>query len=292
MINFVIPKGSLEAQTLTLLEKSDLPLKRASDRDYNGKILDPRIGRVKILRPQEISRYVEEGYFDLGITGLDWVEENQSKVVIISSLTYAKGGVGSMVKIVLGVDKNLNITSPKQLKPNLKVSTEYPNLTKRYFAKIGLPVIIYLSYGATEAKVPDIVDAVVDVTETGTTLAKNGIQIVDVLLESPAVLIANKTSYRNPQKKKEIEEIKTLLLGVLEAEGKVLIKLNIQRAKLSQILQLIPAMKNPTISHLVNPDYVAVESVISKTEINLLIPQLKSAGAEDIIELPITKVVK
>lgn len=292
MINLVLPKGSLEAQTLTLLEKADLPVKRSSDRDYNAVISDPRIGKVKILRPQEIPQYVADGYFDLGITGLDQIEESGAKVSKIAELKFAKGGTGNMVKIVLAIDKKSKVKTPKDLKPNLRVSTEYPNITKKYFNQLGIPVKIYLSYGATEAKIPDIVDAIVDVTETGNTLSKNGIQIIDVLLESPVVLIANPKSYQNIQKKKEIDEIKTLILGVLEADGKVLIKLNVKKNNLKQVLDIMPALNTPTISNLVNQNYFAVESVVPKSEINLLIPKLKNAGAQDIIELPITKMVK
>lgn len=292
MINFVIPKGSLEEQTLALLEKADLPVKRSSDRDYNVTIPDPRIGKVKILRPQEISRYVEDGYFDLGITGLDWVKENGSKVEEIADLTYAKGGIGNIVKIILAIEAISEVEKPNQLKPGLRVSTEYPNLTKNYFDKLDLPVKIYLSYGATEAKIPDIVDAIVDLTETGSTLKKNGMKIIDVLLESPTVLIANSESYKNPEKKKEIEEIKTLILGALDANGKVLIKLNVGKVNLESVLNILPALKTPTISQLVGDNFFAVESVVPKSEINLLIPRLKDAGAQDILEIPITKVVK
>lgn len=292
MIDFVLPKGSLEAQTLSLLERADLPVKRASERDYNAVISDPRIRKVKILRPQEISQYVEDGYFDLGVTGLDWVEENGSKVVKIAELPYAKSGIGSNVKIILAVDKNTKAKTAKDLPPGLRISTEYPKLTKKYFAKLGIPVKIYLSYGATEAKIPDIVDAIVDITETGATLVKNGMKILDIILESPTVLIANKKSYQDPQKRREIDEISTLILGVIEANGKVLIKLNVIQSKLQQVLDLMPALNTPTISPLVKENYFAIETVVPKAEINLLIPRLKNAGAEGIIELPITKVVK
>lgn len=292
MINLVLPKGSLETQTLALLEKADLSVKRSSDRDYNATISDPRISKVKILRPQEIPQYVADGYFDLGITGLDWVEETGVKVVQISQLQFAKGGIGAVVKIVLAIDKKSAAKRPADLPPYLRISTEYPKLTKRYFTKLGLPVKVYLSYGATEAKIPDIVDAIVDITETGTTLEKNGMKILDVLLESPTVLIANPKSYQNPQKRREIKEITTLILGALEANGKVLIKLNVGENNLKRVLKLLPALKTPTISQLVTSNFFAVESVVPKVEINLLIPKLKSAGASDIIELPITKVIK
>lgn len=292
MIDLVIPKGSLEEQTLALLKKADLAVKRSSDRDYNGAIDDPRIGKVKILRPQEIPQYVEEGYFDLGITGLDQVKESEAKVVKVAELNYAKGGIGSLVKIVLAVDKGSKIKTPKQLKAGLKVSTEYPNLTRKYFKKLGLPVKIYLSYGATEAKVPEIVDAIVELTETGATLAKHGMQIIDTILEAPTVLIANNKSYKDSKKRKEINQIKALLLGSLNAEGKVLIKLNVAERKLKGVLKILPTMKNPTLSKLANPDYYAVESVVPKSEINLLLPKLKEAGARDIIELTINKVIE
>lgn len=290
MIDIVIPKGSLEEQTLLLFRQADLPIKK-TDREYNPKINDPRINKVKILRPQEIPKYVEEGYFDLGITGLDWVYESDSDIVEIADLPYSKQGAGN-VKIVIAVPAtDESIHSAADIKPNSRLSTEYPNLTKAFFDKLGIPVKIIFSYGATEAKVPELVDAVVDLTETGSTLKKNGLKIVDIITESSTKLIANKKSWAEPDKRNDIQEIKTLLLAVIEARGKVLIDLNVHEKNLDAVIEALPAMKKPTVSKLYKSDYYAVETVISKNNINILIPKLKAMGAEDILELNISKIV-
>jgi len=290
MIDIVIPKGSLEEQTLLLFRQADLPIKK-TDREYNPKINDPRINKVKILRPQEIPKYVEEGFFDLGITGLDWVYESNSDIMEIADLPYSKQGAGN-VKIVIAVPAtDESIHSAADIKPNSRLSTEYPNLTKAFFDKLGIPVEIIFSYGATEAKVPELVDAVVDLTETGSTLKKNGLKIVDIITESSTKLIANKKSWDDPDKRNDIQEIKTLLLAVIEARGKVLIDLNVHEKNLEAVIEALPAMKKPTVSKLYKSDYYAVETVISKNNINILIPKLKAMGAEDILELAISKIV-
>lgn len=291
MLNLVLPKGSLEQQTLLLFEDADLPVKRSSDREYSVAIRDPRIDHVKILRPQEIGPYVQKGYFDLGITGLDWVRETGSDVVSVMDMAYNKQGVGAPVKIVLAVSNQSGIDKPEQIPAGWRISTEYPNITRRFFEQLGIPVEVHLSYGATEAKVPEIADAVVEVTETGSTLRKNGMQIIAVLLESTTQLIANRKAYEDPAKRQEIEEIKTLLAGVLTARGKVLIKLNVSEAHLQEVVSIMPGMKAPTVSRLYGTDFYAVEAVTVRSEVNLLIPRLKNAGAEDILEIPISKIV-
>jgi ATP phosphoribosyltransferase len=242
------------------------------------------------LRPQEIPIYVEAGYFDLGITGRDWVLETGSNVKTVAELPYSKRE-SDRVKIVLAVYERSDVNLPAELKPNSKVSTEYPNLTKKYFERLGLPVNIFLSYGATEAKVPDIMDAIVDITETGETIRRSGLKIIDVILESSTVLIANINSYEEEEKRHSIEEIKTLILGAMDAEKRVLIKLNIPQEKLADIITLLPTMKAPSVSKLYNTNYYAVESVVEKEQINELIPKLKRYGAEDILELGINKIV-
>jgi len=290
MLDIVIPKGSLEEQTLLLFKQADLPIKK-TDREYNPQINDPRIKRVKILRPQEIPTYVDQGYFDLGITGLDWIKESGSDVVEVADLPYSKQGAGN-VKIVIAVPQDdMTIKTAADIKPNSRVSTEYPNLTKSYFEKLGIPIEIFFSYGATEAKVPELVDVVVDLTETGSTLRKNGLKIVDVIAESSTKLIANKKSWADPKKRQSIEEIRTLLLAVIEARGKVLIDMNVHKDKLDALVKALPAMKKPTVNQLYKSDYYAVETVVNKNEINILIPKLKSLGAEDILELNISKIV-
>lgn len=289
MISIAIPKGSLEEQTLLLFKQADLEVKKTK-RDYNPTIDDHRIEKVKILRPQEIPIYVEDGYFDIGITGKDWVFENNSDVVEVAELPYSKQGTGT-VRIVLAVPMDLDIENVDAIKPNSKVTTEYPNLTKKFFEDLGIPVKIFFSYGATEAKVPDLMDVVVDITETGSTLRKNGLKIIGTIMESTTKLIANKNSWDNPEKQREIEEIKTLLLGVIDARGKVLLKMNVPAEKLDEVINSLPAMKNPTTSKLYNSDYYAVETVVEKRGVNVLIPKLKSMGVEDILELNISKIV-
>ena len=289
MLDIAIPKGSLEEQTLLLFRQADLEI-RKTDREYNPTVKDPRIKKVKILRPQEIPKYIEEGYFDLGISGRDWVIESGAEVVEVADMFYSKQGEG-IVKIIVAVPDNQNVKSAKDIKPGSRVSTEYPKLTKRFFDDLGIPVDIRYSYGATEAKVPELVDVIVDLTETGSTLRKNGLKIVDTILESNTKLIANKKSWKDPAKRKEIEEIKILLLAVLEARGKVYIIMNVPEDKLDNIVNTLPAMKQPTVSKLYKSEYYAVGTVVSKSEINILIPKLKSLGAEDILEMDITKIV-
>lgn len=291
MISVVLPKGSLEEQTLKLFEAADLDVKRKSERDYNPAIDDSRIAKVKILRPQEIPKYVEEGYFDIGICGLDWIKETDADVLEIADLRYSKAGAGN-VKIVLAVANDSKIENPKQLKADSKISSEYPNLTKRYFQRLKIPVKIFISYGATEAKVPDIMDAIVDLTETGESFKKAGLKIIDTVLESSTKLIVNKKAFADKKKREIIEEIKALLLGALTARNKVLIKLNVPEKRLKDVLKILPAMKAPTISKLSESNYYAIETVFEKSKVNEILPKLKKSGAEDIIELRINKVIE
>ena len=290
MLNLVLPKGSLQEQTMKLFKDADLPIKKAA-RAYNPKIDDPRIKSVKMLRAQEIPKFIEEGYFDLGITGLDWIMETDSNVVELADLPYSKQSAGG-VKIVIAVPSDSGINKPEDIKPGSKVTTEFMNLTTNYFKEHGIDVKVYYSYGATEAKVPDMMDVVVDLTETGETLRKNNLKIIGVILESSTKLITSKEAWNDPVKRKAIEEIKTLLLGVIEARGKVLIALNVSESNLQGVIDLLPAMKRPTVSKLWNSDFYALETVVSKREINILIPLLKDKGAQDIIELDIQKIVK
>jgi ATP phosphoribosyltransferase len=289
MIDIAIPKGSLQNQTLQLFEQAGLEVKR-TEREYNAQIDDPRIGKVKILRPQEIPGYVAKGYFDLGISGTDWIMESGAVVAKVIDLNYGKQGPGK-VKLVVAVPASLEIDEASQIKPGSRVATEYPNLTASFFQKLGIPVEIQFSYGATEAKVPELTDVVVDLTETGSTLRKNGLKIIDVMLESTSELIANKKSWSDPQKRDDILAVETLLSGVMRARGKVLLKMNIPESEIKNVIAILPSMKNPTISKLYNSGYYAVETVVDRSQVNLLIPQLKKAGAQDILELAISKIV-
>jgi len=290
MLSIALPKGSLEEQTLMLFAQADLEVKKHS-RGYNPSINDPRIDKVKILRPQEIPKYVEEGYFDLGIGGHDWIVESGADVVEVADMPYAKTGAGVM-RLVIAVPENSPIQKPEDIKPGSRVSTELPNVTKKYFEEIGVPVKISFSYGATEAKIPELVDVVVDLTETGETLRRNRLKIIGTVMESTTRLMANKESWANPEKRQAIEEIKTLLLGVIEARGKVLISMNVPEEKLEEVVSVLPAMKKPTVSKLYNADYFAIETVVEKASVNVLIPKLKAMGAEDIIEVGISKIVR
>lgn len=290
MLRLVIPKGSLEPMTLSLLSDADLPLRRSSDRDYHGTIDDPRIDRVSILRPQEIPTYVAEGRFDLGITGLDWVHETQADVEVISGLTIS-GRAGGTARIVLAVPNDAPISSAKEVPAGFRISTEYPNTTRRAFEQLGTEVLVFLSYGATEAKVPEIVDGVVEVTESGSTLRRAGLKIVETLLESQTVLIASPQAAADPVKRQAIADLQLLLEGVIQARGRVLVKLNVSAACLDAVLEVLPAMKAPTISQLAHSDDYAIETVVDRSQINTLIPSLKQRGASDIVELPISKIV-
>jgi ATP phosphoribosyltransferase len=290
VLKLVLPKGSLERATLALFEAADLPVKRGSERDYHGTIDDPRVERVSLLRPQEIPRYVEEGFFDLGITGRDWIEETNSDVVTLTQLHYSKA-TARPVNIVVAVPGESAVESVTDLKPGTRVSTEFPELTRRFFESKDLDVDIQLSYGATEAKVPDIVDAIVELTETGNSLRAAGMKIIDTILVSYTELVANRDSYADAEKRHAMEQLSTLLLGTLEARGRVLVKLNIPADKLDAVIAILPAMKSPTVSKLFGDEAYAVETVVPKSDINTLIPALKDQGATDIIELPISKIV-
>ncbi len=291
MLKFVIPKGSLEPKTLEILRAADLPVRRGGERDYHAWIKDPRIEQVRILRPQEIPKFVEEGFFDVGITGSDWIAETGADVVTLADLAYTKTDVGTTVRIVLAVARESGWEKPLDLPDGVRVSTEYPNIVKEYFAKLGKDARVYLSYGATEAKIPEMADAIVELTETGTTIRQHGLQIIDTLLESDTRLIANRRSYEDAEKRQEMDELKMLILGAFNAQGKVLLKFNVASDKLTGVIDILPALKAPTVSKLHEQDYVAVESVVEKAGINLLIPELVRRGAEDILELPINKIV-
>ena len=291
MLRLVLPKGSLERATLQLFEDADLAVNRSSSVDYRATIDDPRILDVRILRPQEIPRYVAEGLFDLGITGRDWIEETGSEVVSLGELHYSKA-TARPVSIVLAVAGDSTATSVTDLPPDLRVSTEYPELTRRFLEKSGIaqPEIL-LSYGATEAKVPDIADAVVEITETGRALRAAGLKVIETILVSHTELIANAAAYDDPAKRHAMAQLHTLLQGTLEARGKVLVKLNVGRDDLDRVIAKLPSLKAPTVSQLFGTTDYAVETVVPKADINTLIPALKDLGATDIIELPISKIV-
>ena len=290
MLKLVLPKGSLEKATMELFEAADLSVHRSSSVAYKATIDDPRIESVRILRPQEIAGYVADGLFDLGITGRDWIEETGSDVVSLGELRYSKA-TSKPIKVVLAVPEDSAYQSAEDLPAGVRVSTEYMGITQRYFESKGVQADIRLSYGATEAKVPDIVDCIVEITETGNALRAAGLRIIDEVLISYTELVANRAAYEDPEKRHAMEQVLTLLLGVMEARGKVLVKLNCAKSRLEEVIAVLPAMKTPTVNELYGGAGYAVETVVPKNQINLLIPALKDAGATDLIELSLSKLV-
>jgi ATP phosphoribosyltransferase len=291
MLSLVLPKGSLEKATLDLFDAADLTVRRASDRDYHASIEDPRIERVRFLRPQEIPSYLERGLFDIGITGRDWITETQADVVSLGELQYSKA-TSNPVRVVLAVPDGAPWRSVADLPDGIRISTEFPSLTERYLAEHGVKAMIVPSYGATEAKVPDIVDAIVDLTETGSSLRKNGLRILETILTSYTEFVACAASYADPAKRAAMEDITLLLSGAIRARGNVLLKLNVAADKLDAVTAMLPAMSSPTVTALANTGMNAVETVVPKRGVNTLIPALKAAGARDILEIPISKIVE
>ena len=290
MLKLVLPKGSLEKATLELFEAADLTVVRSSSVDYKASIADPRISEVRILRPQEIPTYVAEGLFDIGITGRDWVEETASDVVSLGELKYSKA-TSLPIKVIVAVAGDSPAQRIEDLPHDLRVSTEYPELTRRFFESKGIRADIRLSYGASEAKIPDIADCIVDITETGRALRAAGLRIIDEILLSYTEVVANKAAYDDPAKRHAMGQLMTLLNGTLDARGRVLVKMNVGGNDLSAVLALLPSMKSPTVNPLAGEGGYAVETVVSKSQINTLIPALKDAGATGILELPISKII-
>jgi ATP phosphoribosyltransferase len=291
LLSLVLPKGSLERATLDLFDAADLTVRRSSDRDYHATIDDPRIDRVRFLRPQEIPSYVAEGLFDFGITGRDWITETGANVTSLGELQYSKA-TSQPVRVVLAVPVSVSWSSVADLPDGVRISTEFPELTRRFLDARGVKAIVIPSYGATEAKVPDIVDAIVDLTETGSSLRRNGLRILETLLTSYTELVANPAAYEDAGKRAAMEDVALLLRGAIRARASVLLKLNVGVGDLSSVTAMLPAMSSPTVTALARGDMHAVEAVVPKRGVNTLIPALKSAGARDILEVPISKIVE
>ena len=291
MLSLVLPKGSLERATLDLFDAADLTVRRSSDRDYHASIDDPRIDRVRFLRPQEIPSYLERGLFDLGITGRDWITETGAEVSSLGELEYSKA-TSRPVRVVLAVPEHAPWQSVTDLPEGVRISTELPSLTARYLESHGIKAMVIPSHGATEAKVPDIVDAIVDLTETGSSLRRNGLRILDTLLSSYTELVANTAAFEDPEKRAAMEDIALLLRGAIRARGNVLLKLNVSADRLQAVAKMLPSMSSPTVTALARGDMHAVETVVPKRGVNTLIPALRSAGARDILEIPISKIVE
>ncbi|MDP0498012.1 MAG: ATP phosphoribosyltransferase [Verrucomicrobiota bacterium JB024] len=282
-----LPKGSLEEATLKLFAKAGFKITKSS-RSYRPGFDDPELDG-RFIRAQEMSRYVEHGFFDCGLTGHDWVVENGSDVVEVCDLIYSRAS-NVKSKWVLVVPEASSVQTVKDLEGK-RIATEVVNLTRNYLEKNGVKAEVEFSWGATEVKVPDMVDAIVDLTETGNSLRANKLRIVDVLLETNTKLIANKQAWENPAKRAKIETIALLLTAALTAEAKVGMKLNIHKDKVADVLKELPALRNPTISPLTNGDFVALEVIVDEKIVREMIPTLKAHGAEGIIEYPLNKVV-
>lgn len=282
-----LPKGSLEQATLALFAKAGWKIAQNS-RSYKPSIDDPELDG-RFVRAQEISRYVEHGYFDCGLTGHDWVVENGSDVTVVCELIYSRAS-NAKSRWVLAVPEDSAIRTAKDLQGK-RIATELVNTTKKFLAKQGVSAEVEFSWGATEVKVPDLVDAIVDLTETGSSLKANKLRIVDTILETTTQLVANKQSWANPAKRAKIETIALLLQGALNAESKVGLKFNLPKAKVQEVVTTLPSLRNPTVSPLSDPAWVALETIIDESVVRVIIPTLKAHGAEGIIEYPLNKVV-
>jgi ATP phosphoribosyltransferase len=286
-IRLGLPKGSLQESTFKLFKKAGFNVS-VSSRSYLPSVDDEEIDCL-LIRAQEMSRYVEEGVLDCGLTGNDWIEENSSDVVKVAELRYAKQSLNP-VRWVVAVPKDSSIKKAKDLK-NKRIATELVNVTKKYLKKNKVKADVEFSWGATEIKAPELVDAIVELTETGSSLRANNLRIVDVVCYSTTWLIANKKTWKNTSKKKKIENIALLLRGAILAEEMVGLKMNVTEKNLQKILKILPAMQKPTISSLTQGKWVAVETIIYEKEVRELIPRLKQAGAVGIIEYPLNKAI-
>lgn len=290
-IKFGIPKGSLQKTTIELLSKAGYNIK-VNSRSYYPSCDDGEIECI-LMRAQEIPKYVEDGTIDLGISGFDWIQENNAKVVEVSELLYAKTGLGK-VRWVLAAPEKSNINSPKDLKGK-KIATELVNVSKRYLKKHNVSADVEFSWGATEVKPPKLADAIIELTETGSTLRKNNLKIIDTVLESTTRLIANKKSYKDDFKKKKITEISTLLLGAINSKQMVGLMMNVKEKDLDKVMKILPAITKPTVSRLVNnktqDEWVDVLVVLNEKKVREIIIDLKNAGAEGIVEFPLNKVI-
>ncbi|MBL6829031.1 MAG: ATP phosphoribosyltransferase [Puniceicoccaceae bacterium] len=282
-----LPKGSLQDSTIKLFGKAGFNIS-VSSRSYRPSIDDENLDG-RFVRAQEVSRYVEHGYFDCGLTGQDWVKENDSDVVEVCSLVYSRAS-NKPSKWVIAVPEASTVQTVKDLEGK-RIATEVVNITRQYLKENGVNAEVEFSWGATEVKVPDLVDAIVDLTETGNSIRANNLRIVDTLLNTNTVLIANKVSWENPAKRKKIENIALLLISALEANSKVGLKLNIEKSKLEAILADLPALRNPTINRLTDESWVAIDTILDEKVVREIIPELKERGAEGIIEYPLNKVV-
>lgn len=282
-----LPKGSLQEATFELMAKAGFPVTVRS-RSYFPEVDDPDI-EARLLRAQEIARYVELGMLDAGLTGLDWIRETGAKVVEVAELVYAKQGLRP-IRWVLAVPVNSRIRSVKDLRGK-RIATEAVGMTTRFLKSRGVKATVEFSWGATEVKAPELVDAVVELTETGESLRAANLRIVETVLESTTRLVANRDSWKNPWKRRKIEQLAILLLGALRATSKVLLKMNVRSSRLGAVSKILPSLHAPTVSRLADEDWVAVETVVDESVVKNIILSLKQAGAEGIVELSLSKVI-
>jgi ATP phosphoribosyltransferase len=282
-----IPKGSLETATVDLFRRAGFQI-TISSRSYFPAIDDPEI-ECMLIRAQEMARYVEDGVLDAGLTGRDWVEENEAKVHAVADLIYAKQSFGK-VRWVLAVPESSAVQSVKDLEGKI-IATELVAATNRYLAKNGVTAKVEFSWGATEVKPPVLADAIVEVTETGSSLRANNLRIVETVMESNTQLIANLDSWKDAWKRRKLEDIRMLLEGAINALGKVGLMLNVEKNNLAAVLKVLPALKNPTISNLSDGGWLAVNTILDETTVRTILPRLKEAGAQGIVEYPLNKIV-
>jgi ATP phosphoribosyltransferase len=288
LLKFGIPKGSLEAATVDLFRKAGWNISLSS-RSYFPSIDDDEM-KCNLIRTQEMSMYVEKGTIDVGIAGRDWVMENDSEVVTVCDLIYSKVS-RRPAQWVLVVNQDSPVTCAEDLRGKT-ISTELVGFTKRYFAERNVPVTVEFSWGATEAKVVEgLCDAIVEVTETGSTIRANGLRIVETLMTSNPVIIANKQAWENPWKREKIQQIATLLQSALKAENMVGLKLNAPKEKMEEIIKVLPSLNFPTVSNLYNTEWISIESILHEKQVREIIPELLKIGAEGIIEYPLNKII-
>lgn len=282
-----LPKGSLEESTIALFAKAGWRISKSS-RSYKPSIDDPELDG-RFVRAQEISRYVEQGFFDCGLTGYDWILENSSDVVEVCDLVYSKA-TSLKSRWVLCVKEDSDIKTVKDLQGK-RVATELMNVTKKFLADNGVDAEVEFSWGATEVKVPDLVDAIADITETGSSLRANNLRIIETMLYTNTKFIANKAAWENPEKRRKIESIAMLLRAALEANSKVGLKMNLPKGNLSKVISSLPALRKPTVSQLSDPAWVAVETIVDEKVVREIVSTLKDNGAEGIVEYPLNKII-
>jgi ATP phosphoribosyltransferase len=282
-----IPKGSLENATVDLFRRAGFQI-TTSSRSYFPAIDDPEI-ECMLIRAQEMARYVEDGVLDAGLTGRDWVEENEAKVENVADLIYAKQSFGK-VRWVLAVPEASPYKSVKDLQGKI-IATELVAATKRYLERNGVTAKVEFSWGATEVKPPELADAIVEVTETGSSLRANKLRIIETVLESNTQLIANLNSWKDPEKRQKLEDMRMLLEGAINALGRVGLMLNVEKVNLDAVLAVLPALKRPTISTLSEDGWLAVNTILEESTVRIIIPRLKAAGAQGIVEYPLNKII-